>query len=851
LTVILIFTVAFSIVNLDTFYASANYPTKLCLFTESPSVLADNSTYQCIFVQLQDSNGKIARSQQDITIGLSSSLTIVGTVDSSIIIPKGETFASANFTSTFYPGTTTISASATAFVTVLSTITTVGPVPSKIGVYGFPSNLPSDGNSYPSIMVQLQDSTGAPARAPQGGVQIALLSSDTSVGSVTPSVTILEGQTYAVASFSTSTKAQTNAKIENATVTAMSQGYSSNQVTITTTPVALNPTKIKIFTGPSKILADQNSYRQIAVQLQNASGFAAKGSEDTIVNIASSDSSVGQIDSLEILSGQNFAIATLTTTYKAGTVNITAAANNFPLTYQTISTSGFIASKLAIYCLPPSLPSDGNAYQTIQVQLQDNLGRPAKSTGAEANIKLFSSQPVVAVASSMLTIPIGKSIVLGSLTLTYTPGNTSITAQASGYTTGQTTLSTYLIDSYTLSASAGLNGAITPNGTIAAMLGTSKLFTVAANTGYHITDITLDNLSQGALASYTLNNITQPHRIVANFAKNTYNLNVTQTQNGQISPGTSTIGYGDTPTFTITPNEGYSITNITANGKSISVNSTSGQTYQFGSVTADGSLTASFAIKKFTIQVTQTVNGTITPGTTTVSYNDSQTFTITPQNGCHIVDVLVNRKSIGPVNSYVAQNIQSATTISAVFAKDSEPTPTPAPSPPASPSPTSKPATIDATTENGTKINLSVVGNMTSQQITNIQITTSPSSKTITVSFNVKGTNGDEGIGNFTIPKSAVDFGTAPKVYVDNAQTANQGYCQDESNYYVWFTTHFSSHEVCIVFSAPVSKAEWLSQNWIYLEVAISTVLVAVSGFVIYKKRENLKEKFENIRIFR
>jgi hypothetical protein len=631
----------------------------------------------------------------------------------------------------------------------------------------------------------------------------------------------------------------------------MSQGYSSNQVTITTTPVALNPTKIKIFTGPSKILADQNSYRQIAVQLQNASGFAAKGSEDTIVNIASSDSSVGQIDSVEILSGQNFAIATLTTTYKAGTVNITAAANNFPLTYQTISTSGFIASKLAIYCLPPSLPSDGNVYQTIQVQLQDNLGRPAKSTGAEANIKLFSSQPVVAVVSSMLTIPIGKSTVLGFLTLTYTPGNTSITAQASGYTTGQTTLSTYLIDSYTLSASAGLNGAITPNGTITAMLGTSKLFTVAANTGYHITDITLDNLSQGALASYTLNNITQPHTIVANFAKNTYNLNVTQTQNGQISPGTSTIDYGDTQTFTITPNEGYSITNITANGKSISVNSTSGQTYQFGSVTADGSLTASFAIKKFTIQVTQTINGTITPGTTTVSYNDSQTFTITPQNGCHIVDVLVNRKSIGPVNSYVAQNIQSATTISAVFAKDSEPTPTPAPSPPTSPMPTSKPATINATTENGTKISLSVVGNMTSQQITNIQITTNPSSKTITVSFNVKGTNGDEGIGNFTIPKSAVDFGTNPKVYVDNAQTANQGYCQDESNYYVWFTTHFSSHEVCIVFSAPVSKAEWLSQNSIYLEAAISIALVAVSGFVIYKKRENLKEKFENIRIFR
>ncbi len=849
--VILILTVTFSMVNLETFYASANYPTKLCLFTGSPSVLADNSTYQCIFVQLQDSSGKVARAQQDITIGLSSSLTIVGTVDSSIIMPAGETFASANFTSTFYPGTTTISASATAFETVLSTITTVGPVPSKIGVFGFPSNLPSDGNSYPAIMVQLQDSTGAPARAPQGGVQIALTCSDTSVGTVTPSVTILEGQTYVVASFITSTKAQTNAKIENATVTAMSQGYSSNQLVITTTPIALNPTKLKIFTGPPKVLADQISYKQIAIQLQNDTGFVAKAFEDTNVNIASSDSSVGQIDSLEILAGQNYALATLTTTYKAGSVNITAAANNFPLTFQIINTFGFIASKLAIYCLPPSLPSDGNTYQTIQVQLQDTLGRPAKSAGAEANIRLFSSQPTVAAISSMLTIPIGKSTALGNFTLTYTPGNTAITAQASGYTTGQTTFSSYLIDSYTLSVSAGLNGVITPNGTITAMLGTSQLFKITANTGYHISDITVDNISQGALSSYTLSNISQPHTIVANFEKNTYSINVTQTPNGQITSGTSTINYGETPIFTITPDEGYYIANITANGKSIPVNSSSGQTYQFGPVTADGSLTASFTIKKFTIQVVQTANGTITPGTITLSYNESLSFAITPKNGFHIVDFLVNRISIGPVSSYVAQNIQSATTISAVFAIDPEPTP--APDPPASPTPTPtlKPTTINATTENGIKINLLVTGNMTSQQITNLQITKSQSSKTITVSFDVKGTKGDEGIGNFTIPKNAVDFGTAPKVYIDNAQAKSQGYSQDESNYYVWFTTHFSSHEVCIVFSASVSKAELLSQNMIYLEVTIAAVLVAVSGFVIYKKRENLKEKFENIRFFR
>ena len=848
--VILFLTLASSVDNQSTYFALANDPAKLCLYAGSPSVLADNSTFQCIFVQLQDSNGKVARALQDITIGLSSSLTIVGTVDSSITIPKGETFASANFTSTFYPGTTTISASATGFATVLSTITTVGPIASTIAVYGFPTTLPADGNSYPAIMVQLQDSTGSPARAPHGDVQIALTCSDTTVGTVSQSVTINEGETYAVANFSTTTKAQTEAKILNATVTAVSQGYSSSQVTITTTPVALNPTKLKIFTGPSKVLADQNSYKQVVVQLQNATGFAAKGSEDTMVNIASSDSSICQIDSLKILAGQNYALATLNTTYKAGNANITAVANDFQLTYQIISTSGFIASKLAIYCLPTSLPSDGNIYQTIQVQLQDSLGRPAKSAGAEANVKLFSAQPTVGAVDSMLTIPLGKSTASGNLTLTYTPGNTTITAQASGYTTGQTTLSTYLIDSYTLSASAGLNGAITPNGTVFAMLGTSQRFNMTANTGYHISDISVDNQSQGSTSSYTFSNITQAHTIIANFTINQYNLNVTQTSNGVIAPGTSAIDYRDTPTFTITPNEGYYITNITANGQSIPVISSSGQTYQFGPVTANSSLTATFAIRKFTIKVTQTENGTITPGTTTVNYNDSQTFSITPDTGCHIVDVLVNGKSAGPVSSYVVQNIQSATTISATFAPDPAPTPTPTPSPTPTPTPSTQTSTVNATNEKGAKINLSISGNMTSQQISNVKITPNKSSKTIAISFTVSGEKGDTGLGNVTIPKSAVDFGTSPTIYIDGAKAAEQGYSQDDSNYYVWFTTHFSSHDVSIVFSSPVSNSESVSQTTIYIVSGVVPVLAIVSGIVIYKKRYYLRDKFENIKIF-
>ncbi len=131
-------------------------------------------------------------------------------------------------------------------------MTTIGPIPSAIAVYGFPSTLPADGNTYEAIMLQLQDSSGNPARAPQGGVQVTLSCSDTSIGTVSPTATILEGQTYTTANFTTTTKAQTEGRTESAIITAVAQGYTPNQLTITTTPVATNPTQLKIFVGPSK-----------------------------------------------------------------------------------------------------------------------------------------------------------------------------------------------------------------------------------------------------------------------------------------------------------------------------------------------------------------------------------------------------------------------------------------------------------------------------------------------------------------------------------------------------------------------------------------------------------------------
>ena len=49
--------------------------------------------------------------------------------------------------------------------------------------------------------------------------------------------------------------------------------------------------------------------------------------------------------------------------------------------------------------------------------------------------------------------------------------------------------------------------------------GGSAIFTIAPNPYYRIVDVTVDGVSQGAIASYTFTNVTADHIIVATFTK--------------------------------------------------------------------------------------------------------------------------------------------------------------------------------------------------------------------------------------------------------------------------------------------------------------------------------------------
>jgi len=73
------------------------------------------------------------------------------------------------------------------------------------------------------------------------------------------------------------------------------------------------------------------------------------------------------------------------------------------------------------------------------------------------------------------------------------------------------------IDTYTVTATAGDNGAISPAGVSSVDYGASLAVTVIPDTGYHVADVLVDGSSVGAVAGFSFDNITTWHTIAAAF----------------------------------------------------------------------------------------------------------------------------------------------------------------------------------------------------------------------------------------------------------------------------------------------------------------------------------------------
>ena len=223
---------------------------------------------------------------------------------------------------------------------------------------------------------------------------------------------------------------------------------------------------------------------------------------------------------------------------------------------------------------------------------------------------------------------------------------------------------------YSMAATAGTGGSITPSGTFFQSQGENQTFTIAPATGYTVSDVQVDGKTVGPLASYTFSNVSANHTISATFASSSNNFTITPTAgaNGTISPSTAvTLSGGASQNFTITPTTGYTVSDVQVDGKTIGAPTS----YTFSNVFASHTISATFTPITYTITPTAGANGTISPSAAvTLSYGASQSFTITPATGCTVSGVQVDGKTLGALTSYTFSNVTANHTISATFASN-------------------------------------------------------------------------------------------------------------------------------------------------------------------------------------
>jgi hypothetical protein len=236
-----------------------------------------------------------------------------------------------------------------------------------------------------------------------------------------------------------------------------------------------------------------------------------------------------------------------------------------------------------------------------------------------------------------------------------------------------------LPDNFTIAASYGSGGTISPNGVVKVVPGASQTFNITPKAGYKIAQVLVDGINNAlAVANkyHTFENVMENHTLSVTF---TYiqeelfyiNASVTTT-GGSISPsGKISAMMGDNVTFTFTPQTGYQLKEVLVDGIN-NVAAVASKSYTFENITASHTIVGKFEKQSFVITAsTATAGGTISPaGETIITQGGSKAYTISTQTGYIIdkvlIDDILDEKATSS-GKHTFSNVSASHTIVAYF----------------------------------------------------------------------------------------------------------------------------------------------------------------------------------------
>ncbi len=224
------------------------------------------------------------------------------------------------------------------------------------------------------------------------------------------------------------------------------------------------PSVLLLSSVPPRLPADGGTYRSLIVSLQNSSGRSVIAQQSVQVYLSSDLPSVASVSPVVIIQeGQSSAVANVTTSTTPGRTNVTATAvglQTSSVEIQTVVPSGF-PDHLAVFGAPSVQLAGASAQGQIIVQVQDDLGIPAR-VASDLPVSVSSSDlSTVTISKPSLTVPAGASMVAENYTGLVT-GSATVTASATGFTSGSTVIQVVRAPALVLRVTAE-PGLIAPN----------------------------------------------------------------------------------------------------------------------------------------------------------------------------------------------------------------------------------------------------------------------------------------------------------------------------------------------------------------------------------------------------
>ena len=265
-----------------------------------------------------------------------------------------------------------------------------------------------------------------------------------------------------------------------------------------------------------------------------------------------------------------------------------------------------------------------NAPETLYAQWLGNNQSITYASGSLSATGSAPASPTTVRYAATFTTPTNTFIRTGYSFNGWSDGTSvyaaNVTYPSSGTVSGLVTLTaTWTANAFDITVTQGLNGTISPS-TSTLDYGSNQTFTITPDTGYSISTVTIDDVSNpvsAAAGSHTFSNILATHTITASFSAISYTITYNSGANGAGGPLTQSFTFGNTATLK------SATAAITRTGYSISGWTTSDGTSQSHALSATYSSAADldlypvWSANTLTVSFNSQTGSAITNGSTT------------------------------------------------------------------------------------------------------------------------------------------------------------------------------------------------------------------------------------------